>query len=184
MNLKKIIAAISIYEIILITSVIIFKPFGRRMYGSEWEVFWTWFFVPPIAFLLILFVVIWAKGGNINFNELKKFNFTKKSKKKQNTVFSIRGFFKDFYYGDLSLPLSFWGFGFLGSIIVAFSGGLVFQHVLPARLLAVPWQLFSAIGIWAAADKYKGNKIFSILAKVFIVIWIINNIGKIIVLSN
>tara|TARA_B100000035_G_C20784396_1_gene458334 strand:- start:47 stop:592 length:546 start_codon:yes stop_codon:yes gene_type:complete len=179
MNLKKWIATISIYEVILITYVIILKPFGRRMYSQDWEIFWTWFFIPPIAFTLIILIIIWSKGEKIKFDVLKDFKFSKK-----NTKFSLKKFFKDFYYGDLSLPLSFWGFGFLGSIIVGFVGGLIFQHVIPARLLAVPWQLFAAIGIWAAADKYKGKKIFSVLSKIFIVIWIINNIGKLIYLAN
>ena len=81
MNLKKWIATISIYEVILITYVIILKPFGRRMYSQDWEIFWTWFFIPPIAFTLIILIIIWSKGEKIKFDVLKDFKFSKKKYK-------------------------------------------------------------------------------------------------------
>ena len=34
---KKIIAGLAIYEIVLITFVLIFKPYGRSMSSSDWS---------------------------------------------------------------------------------------------------------------------------------------------------
>ncbi len=86
----------------------------------------------------------------------------------------------DFYNGKLSLALSFWAFGFLGSVIMGAIGVIIFQSIVIGRLIAIPWQLYALIGIWSSADNYKGLKVFPILAKIFIVIWIINNVGKLI----
>ena len=62
---KKMIAGIGIYEVLLVTFVFIFEPYGRRMSSSEWTNFWTWFFVVPIAAILIFYLFIWGSGKNI-----------------------------------------------------------------------------------------------------------------------
>ena len=49
------------------------------------------------------------------------------------------------------------------------------------RLIAVPWQIYALIGIWGSSKNYKGLKIFPILAKILVVIWMINNIGGIVI---
>ena len=54
--------------------------------------------------------------------------------------------------------------------------------MLIGRLLNLPWQIFTIIGIWGSADNYKGLKIFPILAKIFTIIWLINNVGGIILM--
>ena len=66
----------------------------------------------------------------------------------------------------------------MGSALVGAIGLFVFGSINVGRLFAVPWQIYSLIGIWGSADNYKGLKLFAILAKVFVVIWMINNIGK------
>ena len=86
----------------------------------------------------------------------------------------------DFFNGKLSLAVSFWVFGFLGSALMGIIGLAVFKNIIIGRIIAIPWQLYALIGIWSSADKYKGPKVFSILARVFIVLWIINNFGKLI----
>ena len=37
---KKIVAGIGIYEVVLITFVLVFEPYGSRMSSREWENFW------------------------------------------------------------------------------------------------------------------------------------------------
>jgi|TARA_B100001964_G_scaffold240599_1_gene310775 hypothetical protein len=169
---KKMIAGIGIYEVLLVTFVFIFEPYGRRMSSSEWTNFWTWFFVVPIAAILIFYLFIWGSGKNIKLIKIK--NKNKKFK------FDLKRTMVDFYNGKLSLALSFWAFGFLGSVIMGAIGVIIFQSIVIGRLIAIPWQLYALIGIWSSADNYKGLKVFPILAKIFIVIWIINNVGKLI----
>ena len=178
-NQKKLIAGIGIYEILLLTFVLIFEPYGRSMYGSEWENFWTWVFVPPIAVVLILYLLNWGSGKK-NLLSIEKLFKQKKVNKKFN--FNFKKIMLDFYDGKLSLILSFWGFGFFGSVIIGGISVFIFQNMLVGRLLNLPWQVFTIIGIWGSADNYKGLKIFPILAKIFTVIWIINNVGGIILM--
>ena len=181
LDLKKSIAAILIYEIVLITFIIVLKPFGSHISRGEWETFWTWFFVPPIAFLIILFIIIWAIGAKIELGSFKNFNFSKRFSKKNISLSSVKRFFSNFINGKLSLPLSFFGFGFLGTTIMSTITFLIFQHTTPVRLIGGLWQIYAIIGIWSAADKYKGKKIFSILAKIIMIWWIMNNIVRFII---
>tara|TARA_B100000900_G_scaffold397897_1_gene398721 strand:+ start:64 stop:600 length:537 start_codon:yes stop_codon:yes gene_type:complete len=170
---KKIVAGIGIYEVVLITFVLVFEPYGSRMSSREWENFWIWSLLLPAAAIVILYLINWGFGANLQIFKLKKNN--KKFK------FDFKKTMVDFYNGKLSLPLSFWVFGFLGSALVGAIGLFVFGSINVGRFFAVPWQIYSLIGIWGSADNYKGLKIFAILAKVFVVIWMINNIGKLIV---
>ena len=65
----------------------------------------------------------------------------------------------DFYNGKLSLPMSFWVFGFLGSAIIGAISLLFFKSMIVGRLFEVPWQIYTLIGIWGSADNYKGLKV-------------------------
>ena len=171
---KKIVAGIGIYEVVLITFVLVFEPYGSRMSSREWENFWIWSLLLPAAAITILYLINWGFGANLQIFKLKKNN--KKYK------FNLKKLMVDFYNGKLSLPLSFWVFGFLGSVIIGGVSFFIIQNMLIGRLLNLPWQIFTIIGIWGSADNYKGLKIFPILAKIFTVIWLINNVGGIIVM--
>jgi len=81
---------------------------------------------------------------------------------------------KKFFEGNLSLPISFWLFGFLGSALMGFVGMLLTQDAGLMRVVALPWHIFIVIGIWRSSNNYKGLKIFSILAKIMMVIWSLN----------
>ena len=169
---KKIVAGIGIYEVVLITFVLVFEPYGSRMSSREWDNFWLWSLALPIAALAIFYLFNWGFGKNINI-----FKFQKSNKKLK---FNIKKIMVDFFNGKLSLAVSFWVFGFLGSALMGIIGVVVFKNIIIGRIIAIPWQLYALIGIWSSADKYKGPKALSILAKVFIVLWIINNFGKLI----
>ena len=171
---KKIVAGIGIYEVVLITFVLVFEPYGSRMSSREWENFWIWSLLLPAAAIAILYLINWGFGANLQIFKLKKNN--KKYK------FNLKKLMVDFYNGKLSLPLSFWVFGFLGSVIIGGVSFFIIQNMLIGRLLNLPWQIFTIIGIWGSADNYKGLKIFPILAKIFTVIWLINNVGGIILM--
>jgi len=84
---------------------------------------------------------------------------------------------KKFFEGKLSLPISFWVFGFIGSAIMGFVGMLITQDMGMTRVVALPWHIFMLIGVWRSSNNYKGPKIFSILAKIMLVIWTLNFIA-------
>jgi len=87
---------------------------------------------------------------------------------------------KKFFEGKLSLPISFWVFGFIGSVIMGFIGMVITQDMGMMRVVALPWHIFMVIGVWRSSNNYKGSKIFSILAKVMLVVWSINFIAGLI----
>jgi len=90
---------------------------------------------------------------------------------------------KKFFEGKLSLPISFWVFGFIGTMIMGLIGILITQDIGMTRVVALPWYIFMLIGVWRSSNNYKGSKIFSILAKVMLVIWSLNLIGGLMLLG-
>ena len=90
---------------------------------------------------------------------------------------------KKFFEGKLSLPMSFWVFGFIGSVVMGFVGMIITQDMGMTRVVALPWHIFMVIGVWRSSNNYKGTKIFSILAKIMLVIWSLNFIAGLILLG-
>ena len=91
---------------------------------------------------------------------------------------------KKFFEGKLSLPMSFWVFGFIGSVVMGFVGMIITQDMGMTRVVALPWHIFMVIGVWRSSNNYKGTKIFSILAKIMLVIWSLNFIAGLILLGR
>jgi hypothetical protein len=96
-------------------------------------------------------------------------------------IISLKDFYIKFINGKISLAISFWLIGFLGTglvaLIIFFIIFIIFSstNYTLVRFLALPWYIFITIGIWKSSDSYKGLKIWSILAKIFIIIWNLNN---------
>jgi len=81
----------------------------------------------------------------------------------------------NYFKGDVPLIISFWGiyvfawnvvFGLIFTLILA-RMGFEFNTI---RLISVPITIMLAIGVWNSAGKYKGKKIWSVLAKVVVAI--------------
>ena len=83
----------------------------------------------------------------------------------------------NFFNGNITLWKSFWIVGFCYPYLL----GLVFAilEYLGLQLEGTPYifsslllicQIFATIGVWRSANKYKGKKIFGILAKAFMLI--------------
>jgi len=94
-----------------------------------------------------------------------------KKRKKQNKK---RNYFQKFWDGDLSLPQSYWVVGVLISIPLGILLG-VFTALIGAStntifVFLLPWYIFIIVGIWRSSDKYKGPKIWAILAKIAMVL--------------
>ena len=98
----------------------------------------------------------------------------KKVKKKNK---SKKNYFNKFWDGELSLPVSYWLFGVVYSFLVAFS--IIILAMLMGfpesawGILILPWTIFWAVGCWRSCYSYKGNKVWPILAKISIVISLI-----------
>ena len=89
-------------------------------------------------------------------------------------------FFVKFWNGDLSLPMSYWGVGLGLGLVFGFSVGF-FTILLGMSEDAIwgfliPFQIYTVVGIWRSADKYKGAKFWAILAKVAVVFGIVSNL--------
>ena len=98
-----------------------------------------------------------------------------KRKKSQNENFFVR-----FWNGDLSLPMSYWGVGVgiglvFGLLIGVFTGATGMSEDAMWGFL-IPFQIYTVVGIWRSADKYKGAKFWAILAKVAVIFGIVSNL--------
>ena len=96
-------------------------------------------------------------------------------KKPQNENFFVR-----FWNGDLSLPMSYWGVGVgiglvFGLLIGIFTGATGMSEDAMWGFL-IPFQIYTVVGIWRSADKYKGAKFWAILAKIAVVFGIMSNL--------
>ena len=81
----------------------------------------------------------------------------------------------NYFKGDVPLIISFWG-------IYVFAWNIVFYNILYVILARMGFELkivqligaliiiILAIGVWNSAGKYKGKKIWSVLAKVVVAI--------------
>tara|TARA_Y200000002_G_C22223580_1_gene472593 strand:- start:42 stop:386 length:345 start_codon:yes stop_codon:yes gene_type:complete len=92
-----------------------------------------------------------------------------------------KNYFMKFFDGELSLPHSYWLVGVLYSIGVAILITMFsIMMSLPLKtdsVLLLPWVIFTSIGIWRSSDNYKGLKFWAILAKIAVVIGIIQAVG-------
>tara|TARA_A100001011_G_C14095871_1_gene750607 strand:- start:534 stop:863 length:330 start_codon:yes stop_codon:yes gene_type:complete len=102
---------------------------------------------------------------------VKKIRKTKKSKK---------NYFNKFWDGELTLPVSYWMFGLVYAIIVGIL--IVFLAILMGfpesawGILILPYTIFWAVGCWRSCKNYKGKQIWPILAKISIVLALIQGI--------
>lgn len=80
---------------------------------------------------------------------------------------------KQICQGDAGLAVTYWGYGVVGSVLL----GIPLAFVTPGSVLAI-FAAFSCIGyallvnfgVWRAAGKYQGPKIWSFLARAAIVL--------------
>ena len=92
----------------------------------------------------------------------------------------MKEYYNKFINGHLSLPLSFWLVGLFGTILVSFIILLILSslNILSnplLRIIAFPYLIIASIGIWKSSNNYKGLKIWSIGAKIIVVLWNLQN---------
>tara|TARA_B100001741_G_C16488332_1_gene568391 strand:- start:234 stop:554 length:321 start_codon:yes stop_codon:yes gene_type:complete len=91
-----------------------------------------------------------------------------------------KNFFVRFWNGQLSLPMSYWGvgvgIGILFSILVVIIIVMLGMHDDAMWGFIIPFQIYTVVGIWRSADRYKGPKFWAILAKIAVIIGILSNL--------
>ena len=93
-------------------------------------------------------------------------------------------FFQKFWNGDISLPKSYWLVGVVFGMIVGFVIGIIVISLgmseIAINLFLIPWAIFSTVGIWRSSDKYKGLTLWSVLAKISIVLSVIQGLASVV----
>tara|TARA_Y100000590_G_C15343552_1_gene872388 strand:+ start:196 stop:555 length:360 start_codon:yes stop_codon:yes gene_type:complete len=83
-------------------------------------------------------------------------------------------YFHKFWDGELSLPQSYWVVGILISIpvgaVIGFFVGLIGAPSNTMYAFLLPWMIYIIVGIWRSSDRYKGPKVWAILAKIGVII--------------
>jgi hypothetical protein len=88
---------------------------------------------------------------------------------------NLEDYLKNLFLGNLGLPMTYWVYGVLGGIVWAVSV-LALKPDPDGDLITYLWIGFAIyyfvvyVGIWNAATKYEGSKVWAILAKFVIVI--------------
>ena len=86
------------------------------------------------------------------------------------------GFFKKLFNGDFGLAKTYWVFGVLVGFAFQFaltlleSMGSPFISIIIFNVINVAYAIVLTVGTWRAATKYKGLKLWAILAKVAIIL--------------
>ena len=105
-----------------------------------------------------------------------KTSTTIQKKNNQKSANKNRGFFSKLINGDCGLAQTYWFYGFVinllfNVLLVLFSKTIPDRNlVLITLIISIIWNFLVLIGIWRAAGKYKGPKIWAILARIVVII--------------
>jgi hypothetical protein len=75
--------------------------------------------------------------------------------------------------GDYGLPMTYWVFGWVASLVWSLPLALVTPGSMPAVLTVVgclAWMVVLSAGIWNAASKFEGSSFWAFLAKAHVVL--------------
>ncbi len=81
----------------------------------------------------------------------------------------------NYFKGDVPLKISFWGIYIFGwNIVVSFVLGFILLRMgfelNTSEIVMAPITVLLAVGVWNSAGKYKGKKIWSVLARIVLAI--------------
>ena len=93
----------------------------------------------------------------------------------------------NYFKGDVPLKISFWGIYIFGwNIVVGLSLSLILSRMgfeaNTIHIVVGPITVLLAVGVWNSAGKYKGKKIWSVLARIVVAIQSIGSITNAIAL--
>ena len=108
-------------------------------------------------------------------------------KKNKKTSEGSEQTFLSYFKGDVPLKISFWGIYIFGwNIVVGFSLSLILSRMgfeaNTIHIVVGPITVLLAVGVWNSAGKYKGKKIWSVLARIVVAIQSIGSITNAIAL--
>ena len=98
------------------------------------------------------------------------------------TISPSPGFFRRLARGDYGLAKTYWLFGGVVGVVVSGIAGLIpsASATVPLLLVHAPYQALVVTGMWHAASKYNGRKLWAVLAKVWCVFGALMVIGSLI----
>lgn len=100
-----------------------------------------------------------------------------------------RGFFSKLSNGDFGLAKTFWLYGIVVSAVAGIMARLItsVELLIITSLLFIAYKILVLKGVWKAASKHQGAKIWTVLAKtvvVFSIIMLIFNVLALLVLLD
>lgn len=89
--------------------------------------------------------------------------------------------FKKVFNGNERLVITYWVWGFVGSIVVVILTWVLlllsgFFNPVALTILQLPWYIFIWVSIWRSAGNYQGPGYWAIIAKVMVVLGILGSI--------
>ena len=96
-------------------------------------------------------------------------------KKNNKTSEGFDEYIPPYLKGDVPLKISFWGIYIFGwNIVVSFVLGFILLRMgfelNTSEIVMAPITVLLAVGVWNSAGKYKGKKIWSVLARIVVAI--------------
>ncbi len=105
--------------------------------------------------------------------------------KKRKTKKNKKNYFNKFWDGELSLPVSYWMFGLVYAIPIGILVALVAMVMgFPESawgILILPYTIFWSVGCWRSCDNYKGKIVWPVLAKITIVLALIQGAADVVI---
>ncbi len=92
-------------------------------------------------------------------------------------------FFMKLICGDYGLALTYWVF-FVGVGVIfriIFSSITSVTALTLVLLVYIPYTIVVMLGVWNAADRYKGSKVWAVLAKILVILGLLPLLNMIIV---
>ena len=86
----------------------------------------------------------------------------------------IKAILKQLWEGNVPLVHTFWLYYFVGILVLRIIAGAIGPI---AGIVIVGWAGFMVLPIWRAADKYQGNNLFALAAKIAAVVIALGVLG-------
>jgi len=90
------------------------------------------------------------------------------------------GFFRKLSNGDFGLAKTYWLYNVLAIIV----GNILMELSAYVLMAIIAYSIPSLTGLWKAANKYRGSRIWSVLAKIITIIGIITIIAIILLIFS
>ena len=87
----------------------------------------------------------------------------------------IKAILKQLWAGDIALAQTFWLYYFVGILVMRIPAQAL---GMLGALLIIGWAGYMVLPIWRSADKYTGNKLFALLAKISAVVIALGVLGS------